>query len=131
MRRRRCPENGWSRTRWRKGILRGQQVAGGLYALRGQFVERLRAKQVRIPKGTLCDDAIISLFAADNLGDYQGLPGSGIVPEKRAGLLPSTVPLQPETLGTLVPPSITDHLVPLPRDTFESLYPQAWIGRFA
>lgn len=77
------PMNGRSRRQWRSGIRYGQRVAGGLYALRGTFIQRLREHNVYLPTGVLCNDAVISLFADTNLGEYHLAPG--IVHDVHAG----------------------------------------------
>ena len=79
------PMNGRSRRTWRASIVNGQRVAGGLYALRGEFVRRLREAKARLPIGVLCNDATITLLAVNNLDERWALFGPAIVHDESAG----------------------------------------------
>jgi glycosyltransferase involved in cell wall biosynthesis len=55
------PARLWQRTR--QAILRDGGLAGNLYALSKQFVERLRGRNVRLPFGLIGDDSLVGALA--------------------------------------------------------------------
>lgn len=68
------PVTGRDREAWRRRMLANGTLAGGLYALRGSFVERIRRRGIRIPQGLIGEDWLVSLFAKS---DLQPLAGNG------------------------------------------------------
>ena len=61
------PTTGRDRHGWRQRMLRQGTLAGGLYALRGSFVQTLRQRGIRLPQGLIGDDWLVSLWAGRNL----------------------------------------------------------------
>jgi glycosyltransferase involved in cell wall biosynthesis len=61
------PANGRDREAWRQRMMANGTLAGGLYALPGEFVERMRQRRIRIPQGLIGEDWLVSLFAKSDL----------------------------------------------------------------
>lgn len=78
------PNSGRDRDAWRRRMVANSALAGGLYALRGEFVQRLRARGVRVPRGFVGEDWLVSLFAVSDLQ-----------PTAWGGILPSRVQMAP------------------------------------
>lgn len=53
------PVVGRTADRWREQIKRDHQIAGNLYALRGDYLRALRQKGVRLPFGAYGDDSLV------------------------------------------------------------------------
>jgi hypothetical protein len=53
--------------RFRTGIMTRGGLAGNLYALSRDFVHRVRAMQVRLPRGLIGDDSLVGALALWNL----------------------------------------------------------------
>lgn len=53
------PCSGRSLQAFRRDMLREQGLAGNLYALRGDFVQRVREREIRMPLGTVGEDALV------------------------------------------------------------------------
>lgn len=61
------PGSGRDRQAWTQRMLAKGTLAGGLYALRGSFVERLRQRGIRIPRGVIGEDWLLSLLVRSDL----------------------------------------------------------------
>ena len=64
------PVSGRSQAAWRRRMVQGGNLAG-IYALRGEFLARVRAANLRMPRGFIGDDFLVSLMVREDLG--QGL----------------------------------------------------------
>lgn len=61
------PSSGRDREAWSRRMVANGTLAGGLYALSGNFLHRIRQRGVRIPRGLIGDDWAVSLFAQTDL----------------------------------------------------------------
>lgn len=61
------PSSGRDRDAWCRRMVANGTLAGGLYALRGDFVERIRQRDIRIPRGFIGEDWLVSLLAKSDL----------------------------------------------------------------
>jgi hypothetical protein len=61
------PLSGRNRAGWTQRMVRHGRLAGGLYALRGSFLTRLRQGSVRLPGGLIGDDLLVSCLAKESL----------------------------------------------------------------
>lgn len=61
------PFSGRSREAWRRFILNIGGMPGGLYALRDQFVQNIREKNVYLPRGFIGEDVLLQLLIKTNL----------------------------------------------------------------
>lgn len=57
------PASGRSREQFRRMLLTEGGVAGNLYALRGAFIDRIRASHIRLPTGIVGDDSLVGALA--------------------------------------------------------------------
>jgi hypothetical protein len=64
------PATGRDRDAWRQRMVDNGMLAGNLYALRGEFVRRLRARGVRLPKGLIGEDFCVSWLVATAAGEH-------------------------------------------------------------
>jgi hypothetical protein len=64
------PTTGRDREAWSRRMIVNGTLAGGLYALRGDFVRRIRQRNIRIPKGFLGEDWLVSLMANSDLQPF-------------------------------------------------------------
>lgn len=62
------PATGRDRDAWRRRMLTYGTIAGNLYALRGSFVQRLRQEQIRMPRGLIGDDFLVSWLVHNEVG---------------------------------------------------------------
>lgn len=62
----------WSLGLFRRTIVTHGGLAGNLYALSGDFVARLREMQIRLPRGLIGDDSIVSALVAWDLDRSKG-----------------------------------------------------------
>ncbi len=62
------PASGRSREAWCQRMVRNGTLAGNLYALRGGFVDRVRAAGLRLPTGFIGEDFLVSLMVREDLG---------------------------------------------------------------
>ena len=74
------PASGRNMRQWRNRILTNHGMPGGLYALRGAFVRRLREVPIRLPTGLIGDDAILAALIKWNLDPRQESVQDRIVP---------------------------------------------------
>ena len=61
------PTTGRDRAGWGQRMLAHGTLAGGLYALRGDFVARLRQRGICLPQGLIGEDWLVSLRASHDL----------------------------------------------------------------
>lgn len=61
------PSSGRDREAWRVRMVSRGILAGGLYALRGSFVERIRKQHIHMPLGLIGEDWLVSYLANTNL----------------------------------------------------------------
>lgn len=61
------PTTGRDRAGWSQRMLSQGTLAGGLYALRGSFVQTLRQRGIRLPLGLVGEDWLVSLWAGRDL----------------------------------------------------------------
>ncbi|WP_265946003.1 glycosyltransferase family 2 protein [Dechloromonas sp. A34] len=66
------PVTGRDHEAWSRRMLANGTLAGGLYALRGSFVERIRQRGIRIPQGLIGEDWLVSLLAKSDLQPLAG-----------------------------------------------------------
>lgn len=59
------PVVGRDRIGWIQRMISFGRVSGGLYALRGSFLQRLRQNEVKLPIGFIGDDFLVSALAKD------------------------------------------------------------------
>ncbi len=70
------PATGRDREAWRERMVKNAALAGGLYALRGSFVARVRAERIRMPIGLIGEDLFVSWLVASEFGRRQPLDDS-------------------------------------------------------
>ena len=64
------PQSGRDVAAFQRDMLKNNGVAGNLYGLRGSFVARIQAQQIRMPVGTIGEDALIgAMLKWDLSGD--------------------------------------------------------------
>lgn len=61
------PVSGRDRVAWRARMIANGMLAGGLYALRASFVDRIRRREIRIPQGLIGEDWLVSFLAKSDL----------------------------------------------------------------
>jgi glycosyltransferase involved in cell wall biosynthesis len=66
------PDSGRNSGRWIDKIVEAHGLTGNLYALRGEFVDRIRAIGLRLPFGLIGDDSWVGAFAAFDLDTSRG-----------------------------------------------------------
>ncbi|WP_394789576.1 glycosyltransferase [Rhodoferax sp.] len=66
------PTSGRDQQAWVQRMLAVGTLAGGMYALRAEFVARLRQRQVRLPQGLVGEDWLVSLLAHSDLDIVTG-----------------------------------------------------------
>ncbi len=94
------PCNGRRAEAYRQQMIAGHGLFGDLYALSGSFVERMRAKAIRLPDDLVGDDGLICAMAKTDLGNEDDWRDERVVPCLAAGFLcePASL-LQPATLA--------------------------------
>ncbi|HEY8609795.1 MAG TPA: glycosyltransferase [Roseomonas sp.] len=88
------PDSGRSAAAIRQGMMASPGLHGSLFALRGDFVERLAASGLRLPLGLYRGDGLLGSFVMhdlDALGNPWGPPRIAVEPEARW----KTRPLRP------------------------------------
>lgn len=81
------PANGRQMDHYRAAMLREHGLFGDLYALRGSFVDRMRAQGIRLPDDTIGDDGLIGAMAKTDLGPESQWQDSRVMPCPDAGFL--------------------------------------------
>jgi glycosyltransferase involved in cell wall biosynthesis len=95
------PMNGRNADAYRAEVIRSHGMFGDLYALRGSFVERMRAKRIRLPEDLVGDDGLLCAMAKTGLGNEDDWQDERVVPCPEAGFFcePASL-LSPATLAT-------------------------------
>ena len=62
------PTSGRNRAAWSQRMVATGRLAGGLYALNGTFLDRIRQRRICIPRGLIGEDWAVSLLAQSDLG---------------------------------------------------------------
>lgn len=80
------PVNGRDRAGWSQRMISYGRLAGGLYAVRGSWLQVLRTSSTRIPDGWIGEDLLLTCLAKGRL-DPGGLfhPEAGVVIAQQAG----------------------------------------------
>ncbi len=68
------PTSGRDREAWSQRMVANGTLAGGLYALSRDFLQRIRQRQVHIPRGLIGEDWAVSLFALSDLNPLTTAP---------------------------------------------------------
>lgn len=79
------PFTGRSLRRGRREMMEGGELAGNLYALRGDFVSRVRRGKVRLPVGFIGEDSLVGALANWDLDPNGRWDARRIVPAPDAG----------------------------------------------
>ena len=81
------PCNGRLVEAYRREMIRTHGMFGDLYALRGEFVERMRFSRVRLPDDLIGEDSLVGALAKTDLADLNHWRDARIVPCEDAGFL--------------------------------------------
>lgn len=93
------PGNGRNAEAYRREMAASHGLFGDLYALRGSFVERMRAQGIRLPDDLIGDDGLICAMAKTDLANEDDWQDARVVPCPQAGFLcEPTRLLSPATL---------------------------------
>jgi hypothetical protein len=68
-------------------MIRTNGMFGDLYALRGEFLERMRVSAVRLPNDLIGEDSLLGALAKTDLADIKSWQDTRIVPCTEAGFL--------------------------------------------
>jgi len=79
------PNSGRGVAAFRRDMLKDNGVAGNLYGLRGDFVERIRAQTINMPVGTIGEDALIGAMLKWDLRGDTRWDNSRVVVAREAG----------------------------------------------
>lgn len=79
------PLNGRGAAIYRESIVAERGLFGDLYALRGSFLERMRARGIRLPADLVGDDGLIAALAHTDLGPNAAWQCARVVPCAGAG----------------------------------------------
>lgn len=79
------PVTGRSQRRGRREMMEGGELAGNLYALRGDFVSRVRQSGVRLPVGFIGEDSLVGALANWDLDPNGSWDENRVVPAPGAG----------------------------------------------
>jgi glycosyltransferase involved in cell wall biosynthesis len=79
------PKSGRGVEAFQRDMLKNNGVAGNLYGLRGAFIERIRAQTIRMPIGTIGEDALIGAMLKWDLRGDTRWDNSRIVVAQAAG----------------------------------------------
>ncbi|HQS71164.1 MAG: family 2 glycosyl transferase [Novosphingobium sp. 28-62-57] len=79
------PLNGRRADHYRRLMLQSHGVFGDLYALRGSFVDRLRASGIRLPVDLVGDDGLVGALAKTDLGALSQWRDERVCPVMAAG----------------------------------------------
>jgi hypothetical protein len=90
------PKSGRGVAAFQRDMLKDNGVAGNLYGLRGTFVERLRAQAIRMPVGTIGEDALMgAMLKWDLRGDTRWDNNKVVVAQEAGFEFDSISPLLP------------------------------------
>lgn len=81
------PRNGRNAETYRRDMIAGHGLFGDLYALRGSFVERMRARGIRLPDDLVGDDGLICAMAKTDLANEDDWRDERVLPCPQAGFL--------------------------------------------
>ena len=81
------PRNGSGADAYRAAMIRDHGLFGDLYALRGFFVERMRANGIRLPDDLIGDDSLIGALAKTDLANEDDWRDDRVVVCEGAGFL--------------------------------------------
>lgn len=87
------PVNGRRASHYRAQMMREHGLFGDLYALRGSFVDRMRAAAIRLPEDCIGDDGLIGAMAKTDLGPDSDWRDAGVMLSPDAGFLCEQVEL--------------------------------------
>jgi glycosyltransferase involved in cell wall biosynthesis len=140
------PLNGRNAAAYRAELIAGHGLFGDLYALRGEFLARMRARSLRLPVDLVGDDSLVGALAKTDLGDESQWDDTRIIPVRQAGftcepgkLTPAGLRLQHRRLVSYSIRHFQNRIVShLMRETgpdalperLADLYPE-WVPRFA
>lgn len=79
------PQSGRGVEAFQRDMLNNNGVAGNLYGLRGAFIERIRAQAIRMPIGTIGEDALIGAMLKWDLRGDTRWDNSRVVVAQAAG----------------------------------------------
>jgi len=81
------PWNGRRSRFYQSEIIRTSGLFGDLYALSGDFVERMRGRDIRLPEDLISDDGLLATLAKTNLVDHGNWQDRRVVPCMDAGFI--------------------------------------------
>jgi glycosyltransferase involved in cell wall biosynthesis len=81
------PGNGRRAEAYRAEMIASHGLFGDLYALRGSFVDRMRARGLRLPEDVVGDDSLIGAMAKTDLANEGDWQDARVVPCLDAGFL--------------------------------------------
>jgi len=93
------PLNGRNAAAYRRELIAGHGLFGDLYALRGDFLARMKARGIRLPVDLVGDDSLVGALAKTDLGPESNWDDTRIVPVPEAGFLCEPVSLSPASLA--------------------------------
>lgn len=93
------PCNGRQASYYREMIMSDHNMFGDLYALRGDFVARMRARGIRLPDDLVGDDGLLAAFAKTDLENESHWDDAGVAPCPDAGFLCEPTRLNPASLS--------------------------------
>lgn len=79
------PLNGRSAAAYRRELVDGHGIFGDLYAVRGDFLARMKARGIRLPVDLIGDDGLIAALVRTDLGDESDWRDSRVAPSCAAG----------------------------------------------
>jgi glycosyltransferase involved in cell wall biosynthesis len=79
------PKSGRGVEAFQRDMLKDNEVAGNLYGLRGTFVERIRDQSIRMPIGTIGEDALIEAMLKWDLHGDTRWDNKKVVVAQKAG----------------------------------------------
>jgi glycosyltransferase involved in cell wall biosynthesis len=79
------PKSGRGVEAFQRDMLKDNGVAGNLYGLRGAFIERIRAQAIRMPIGTIGEDALIGAMLKWDLRGDTRWDNSRVIVAQAAG----------------------------------------------
>lgn len=93
------PRNGRNAAHYRERLIREHGLFGDLYALRGGFLERMKAQGIRLPLDLIGDDGLIGAIAKTDLGPEYCWDEARVRPCPDAGFLCEPIaPYSPASL---------------------------------
>lgn len=92
------PLNGRNAAAYRRELIAGHGLFGDLYALRGDFLARMKARSLRLPVDLVGDDSLVGALAKTDLGPESQWDDSRIIPVPEAGFTCEAGTLTPAAL---------------------------------